>query len=207
VILGYPWLTGFEPVFHWQDETLDEAFQPIVISSLGLKHPPSPDISIRLAREDDCKHPHIPDIPVRRQSNDDHEYVAACSVAQTLIPACPIPLGRVAEEDWERVVEEDVCPHTFLRRTTTASELAQKAADKTVRTFEEMVPEEYHCYHRVFSEEESHRFPPPRIWDHAIDLLPNAPTSLDCKVYPMTAGETEAFTEWVQEELRKGFLR
>jgi hypothetical protein len=23
----------------------------------------------------------------------------------------------------------------------------------------------------------------------------------------MTAGETEAFTEWVQEELRKGFLR
>jgi hypothetical protein len=133
VILGYPWLMGFEPVFHWRDATLDEAFQPVVVSSLGLKHLPSPDVSIRLAREDDCKCSHIPDVPVRRQSNDNHEYIAACSVAQSSIPVYPIPLDSImAEEDWEHVVEEDICPHTFLH--TTASDLAQKAADKTAHS-------------------------------------------------------------------------
>jgi hypothetical protein len=129
-------------VFHWQDATLNEAFQPVVILSLGLKHPPAPDISICLAQEDDCKCSHIPDVPVRPQDNDDHDYVAACSVAQSSIPDDPVPLDSLTEEDWECVIEEDIFPHTFLWKTTTTSELAQKATDKTVHTFKEMVPAE-----------------------------------------------------------------
>ncbi len=35
VILGYPWLTAFEPVIHWKDATLDKQYQPIVISSIN----------------------------------------------------------------------------------------------------------------------------------------------------------------------------
>jgi hypothetical protein len=127
----------------------------------NLKHPPSPDVSICLAQEDNCKCSHIPDVSVHPQDNDDHEYVAACSVTQSSIPEIPIHLDGVTKDDWERVVEEDIYPHTFLRKSTTASELAQKAVDETIRTFEEMVPAEYHHYRRVFSEEESHRFPPP----------------------------------------------
>ncbi len=34
VILGYPWLTAFEPVIHWKDATLDKKCQPVVISSI-----------------------------------------------------------------------------------------------------------------------------------------------------------------------------
>ncbi len=37
VILGYPWLTAFEPTIHWKDATLDKTFQPIIISSLNLQ--------------------------------------------------------------------------------------------------------------------------------------------------------------------------
>ncbi len=37
VILGYPWLTAFEPTIHWKDATLDKAYQPIIISSINLK--------------------------------------------------------------------------------------------------------------------------------------------------------------------------
>src|SRR6266702_2757262 len=37
VILGYPWLTAFEPTIHWKDATLDKNFQPIIISSLNPK--------------------------------------------------------------------------------------------------------------------------------------------------------------------------
>ena len=35
VILGYPWLTAFEPIIHWKDATLDKQHQPVVISSIN----------------------------------------------------------------------------------------------------------------------------------------------------------------------------
>jgi|SRR6266702_2470622 len=59
----------------------------------------------------------------------------------------------------------------------TASELAQKAMDKTERTFEQMVPTQYHHHQKVFSEEASQQFPPKRPWDHTINLLPDTPTT------------------------------
>jgi len=34
VILGYPWLTAFEPTIHWKDATLDKVCQPVIISSI-----------------------------------------------------------------------------------------------------------------------------------------------------------------------------
>ena len=75
--------------------------------------------------------------------------------------------------------------HISLQKTTTASELAQKAMDKTEKTFKQMVPQQYHHHQKVFSEKVSHWFPPNWPWDHAINLLPNAPKTLDCKVYPL----------------------
>ncbi len=48
----------------------------------------------------------------------------------------------ITEEEWEELVEEEE-PYAILRKTTTASELAQKAMDKTKKTFEQMVTEEY----------------------------------------------------------------
>jgi len=35
VILGYPWLTTFEPIIHWKDATLDKTCQPVIISSVN----------------------------------------------------------------------------------------------------------------------------------------------------------------------------
>ncbi|KAI0037726.1 hypothetical protein FA95DRAFT_1506591, partial [Auriscalpium vulgare] len=48
--------------------------------------------------------------------------------------------------------------------------MAEQAADKTAKTFEEMVPEQYRSFHKVFSEEEAQRFPAERPWDHGIEL-------------------------------------
>jgi hypothetical protein len=58
---------------------------------------------------------------------------------------------------------------------TLSTELAAKANEaKAKKTFEQMVPKEYHKYSKVFSEVDSHRFPQHRPWDHAIDLKPDA---------------------------------
>ncbi len=157
VILGYPWLTAFEPIIHWKDATLDKVCQPVVISSI---------------------------------KPEETQVVATTT-----------------EEEWEEINRDEEEPGTILQKTTIASELAQKAMDKTKKTFEQMVPEEYRRHTRTFNEEESHQFPPPRPWDHAIELLPDAPKAFDCKVYPMAKGEEDSLREFIKEQLEKGYIR
>ena len=53
---------------------------------------------------------------------------------------------------------------------------------------------------------ESHRFPPSREDDHAINLKPDAPTTLDCKVYPLTAQELIAAAKWIKENLDRKYI-
>jgi len=156
VILGYPWLTAFEPVIHWRDATLNKQCQPVVISSTNPE-----------------------------------TQVAAITT----------------KEEWEEIHEEKDTPTAILRKVTTASELAQRAMDKTVKTFEQMVPEEYRRHTWTFNKKESHRFPPARLWDHAIELLPDAPKAFDCKIYPMARGEEDLLWEFIKEQLEKGYIR
>ena len=40
------------------------------------------------------------------------------------------------------------------------------------------IPTEFHRHTKVFSEQQSQRLPKHTVWDHAIELLPNAPQSL-----------------------------
>jgi len=67
-------------------------------------------------------------------------------------------------------------------RATTSTELAIKAQQYTKKV---EVPSEYQQFAKVFSEEESKRYPPKRAWDHAIEFKKDAPEMVDCKVYPM----------------------
>ena len=93
------------------------------------------------------------------------------------------------------------------RRTTMATQLAVQAADKRVKTWQEQIPRQYHKYGNVFSETEAQRFPKPRLWDHAIDLLPDAPITIDCKIYPLAPMEQSAMDDFLKEQLKKGYIR
>ena len=39
-----------------------------------------------------------------------------------------------------------------------------------------------------------------------IKLMPNAPTELDCKIYPLNQRELETLYKYLSEELKKGFI-
>jgi len=67
-------------------------------------------------------------------------------------------------------------------KATTSTELAIKAQQYTKKV---EVPTEYRQFAKVFSEEESKRYPPKRAWDHAIEFKKDAPEAIDCKVYLM----------------------
>jgi NADH:ubiquinone oxidoreductase subunit len=94
-----------------------------------------------------------------------------------------------------------------LRKTTVAQQLAEKALNKEEQSWEELVPEQYHKFGSIFSETESERFPGPRKWDHAIDLKPEAPTSIDCHVYPLSPKEKEEQKEFLTENLQLKRIR
>ena len=68
------------------------------------------------------------------------------------------------------------------------------------------IPAKYHCHFSVFSEEASHRFPEPCIWDHAIELKPGAPSSIPGKVYQLTQDKQKALLKFVQEQQAKGYI-
>ena len=69
------------------------------------------------------------------------------------------------------------------------------------------IPLPYRQFARVFSEEASHEFPPTRIWNHAIELKPNAPQTLPGKIYPLAQAELQELDKFVTEHLKRGTIR
>ena len=59
----------------------------------------------------------------------------------------------------------------------------------------------------MFLEEDAKRLPQHQPWDIAIDFIKNAPASLDCKIYPLTAKEQETLDKYIKENLQKGYIR
>jgi hypothetical protein len=64
------------------------------------------------------------------------------------------------------------------------------------------IPEPYQQYSRVFSEDVLHEFPPSCIWDHAIELKPNAPAALPGKLIPLSQTEQEELHKFIVEHTK-----
>lgn len=69
-----------------------------------------------------------------------------------------------------------------------------------------MVPLVYQIHAKVFSEKESERLPEHKLWDHAIDLKPDAPKTMRTKIYPMSANEQEELDRFLEDNIHKGYI-
>ena len=122
--------------------------------------------------------------------------------------------------DWEtRLTKATISwtmtePVSIQEKTNIVEELEEECFTISTRLAQEAhqyqqevkIPEEYQRHSRVFSEEESHRFPPSRPWDHAIDLKEGAPEAINCKIIPTTMEEDEALKKFIKEQLEKGYI-
>ncbi len=68
------------------------------------------------------------------------------------------------------------------------------------------IPAEYQWHQKVFSEEKSQWLPCHTIWDHAVELLPGAPTSLPGRLLPLTQSEIAEAQKFVAEHLKRGTI-
>ncbi len=89
-------------------------------------------------------------------------------------------------------------------QATTSTELAIKVQQYTKKV---EVPAEYQQFAKVFSKEESKRYPPKCAWDHAIKFKKDTLDAIDCKVYPMNRIEDKAVQKFLNDELEKGYIR
>ena len=74
------------------------------------------------------------------------------------------------------------------------------------KTDEEMVPPQFYAYLDVFKKAPSERMSVRKPWDHAIDLNPNF-VSRKSKLYPMSPTEQQKVRDFVDDQLKKGYIR
>jgi len=68
------------------------------------------------------------------------------------------------------------------------------------------VPKRFHKWLKVFGKVESERMLVRKAWDHAIDLNDDFKAS-KARVYPLSRNEKEEVQKFVDEHLRKGYIR
>jgi hypothetical protein len=107
----------------------------------------------------------------------------------------------------DKYTEDDNDTITIWAGFTKSQELAEAALAATKqRAYDEIVPKAYRDYDDVFSKEASKQKPKLGPFDHAIDLKPGfEPKS--CKLYPLSPSEQVALDEWLEEHLKKGYIR
>jgi len=74
------------------------------------------------------------------------------------------------------------------------------------RKIEAMVPQKFYKWLKVFAKVESERMLTKKIWDHAIDLKKEFKVS-KAWVYPLSRNEREEVQQFIQDHLRKGYIR
>jgi hypothetical protein len=89
------------------------------------------------------------------------------------------------------------------------TQLAHQEADPAVPSPEfdlATIPPEYHEFADLFSKKESDKLPPHRSYDHQIPLEPGSTPPFGT-IYKMSPVELEAARKYIEENLRKGFIR
>jgi len=82
----------------------------------------------------------------------------------------------------------------------------EEEIEKDHRKIEEMVPRKFLKWRKVFGKVESKRMPTRKIWDHAIDLKKMFKPRKG-KIYPLSKNEREEVQNFVEDQLRKGYIR
>ena len=81
----------------------------------------------------------------------------------------------------------------------------QEGQPEAKKSLDDIIPEHYRQYKTVFEKSASEQFPSSRPWDHAIDLKPDF-IPKDCKIYPLSPAEQAKLDEFIDENLRKGYI-
>jgi len=196
MILGLPWLKQYNPKIDWNTETID-------IDSIQVKTTFDRMLlrSIELARmEVITPQPR----PTMEEVFEDTDHLPA---NKPLPDKGPILQNLLMTEEELKInlmkTYLDYENEVWIKaKTLISQELAYKTIDDKAKELSEFYAE----YRMVFEKEASEWMPEHKPWDHAIDLKPNF-IPKDCKVYPLSPKEQKEQDKFLEENLRKGYIR
>jgi len=82
----------------------------------------------------------------------------------------------------------------------------EEEIEKDHRKIEEMVPRKFLKWRKVFGKVESERMPTRKVWDYAIDLKETFKPRKG-RIYPLSKNKREEVQNFVEDQLRKGYIR
>ena len=86
-------------------------------------------------------------------------------------------------------------------------ELDDTFEDEDTKNWKSHVPDWLHDYGNVFSKRKSERMPERKTYDHPIDFVEGKPLPKPGKLYPLSPHQKNSLDDWIDEELRKGYIR
>jgi hypothetical protein len=113
-------------------------------------------------------------------------------------------------EEGEGLLMVDMSQQLEIRaHYTPLQEMAveEEKKKKREKTVEEDLLDYLQDYRDVFDKKEFDELPPPRLWDHAIELIEGANMTLKCQLYGLSHDECIQLNEFVNENLRTGRIR
>jgi len=133
-----------------------------------------------------------------------------CNLGKTkVILGMPWLAAHNPEIDWEKgEVKMTRClPLCGKRKQEEKKKEVKKVEkNKNEETLRKLVPKRFWKWKKVFGKRESERMPVQKAWDHAIELKEGF-TPRKGKVYLLSREEREEVQVFVEDQLRKGYIR
>lgn len=113
-------------------------------------------------------------------------------------------------EEGDRLFVTQIYPDQEQINAT--SSVSQRLAEESkkqgsqTKSFEELVPQEYHQFKDVFSKESFDQLPERKPWDHAIELKPGS-EPFRSKIYPLSPNEQKELDAFLEENLKSGRIQ
>ena len=111
-------------------------------------------------------------------------------------------------KDGDRIFVSFISTREYIRATSTVSQkLAEEVKkDEPKKSFEELVPNQYHGFRKVFDKQAFDKLPERKPWDHAIELKPGSEPN-KCKIYPLSPNEQKELDAFLDENLKSGRIK
>jgi len=197
MILGLPWLKQYNPKIDWNTGTINidsiqvkTTFDRMLLRSIELARmeviTPQPRPTMEEVFED------TDHLPTNKPLPDNGPILQSLLMTEEELK---IDLMKTYLNDEDKV--------WIKAKTLISQELAHKTIDDKAKV---ELPEVYAKYRMVFEKEASEQMPEYKPWNHAIDLKPDF-IPKDCKVYPLSPEEQKEQDKFLEENLRKGYIR
>jgi hypothetical protein len=208
IILRYPWLCAFNPDIDWPNCKL--IGPPVKMET--MLHTRNPRLREMLANKWGVLNSTI---PVQDKPDQVGLVVRNAEIAETL---------NNGQNEEDLLIESAICEEASQQAAeanTSYGETVMEAKKSIIsesgplpppdepvpeKTLKEYIPEHYHSYLDVFTETEAIPLPPHHPWDHIVTLIPDAPPSISCRVYPLSHGEEEFQEKYIKEQEDAGLI-